>query len=284
MGYDEYNKNPEHNHATMQTEWAALRDIFLQKGAEVKLMQPDKRYPDQVFTADHAFSCAVFKRERDALHLQKAVTILSRLAHPNRGGEMLIYTEFLKSLMLDTEQAYIFDKWELKESASYFEGIGDNVLDAYRGIIVSGFGLRNAETALQALQQITGIPVYGVMCKKPFFHIDTVFAPLPDGYVMYAPDVMHPESVTALEKALFKGHPELKQKYGIQVSKEDAYRFACNVVTIGKSVIMQACSDELKAVLADKGLDVTYTTAKVANYAGGGAHCMSNIFNQPVFV
>lgn len=282
-GYDAYFKNPEHNHAIMQAEWQKFHDILQSKGVDIILMEPSKGLPDQVFSADHSFSCVLYSRTNQQLLQQKAVTILSRLAHPNRGEEVRLFAEFMAELRRNLSMRSLVQQRDIYQSENYLEGCGDNVIDPCRGIIISGYGLRNVKASLEMLHRVTGLPVYGVACKKPFFHVDTFFSALPNGYVMYAPDVMYPESVAALEAALFKGHPELKEQYAIPVSAEDAYRFACNAVIIGKNVMMQECSDALKSALRQRGLDVTYTTADIANYAGGGLHCMSNVFNQPVF-
>ena len=283
-GYEAYFKDAVTNYEVMQEEWQNFHDLLQERGAEIILIPPHEKFPDQVFTADLSFSCVSFTRDGEQLQQQSAVTVLSRPAHPNRIDEMRIFSDFLESLKNNLQTRELMQGRKILQSQSYLEGVGDNILDSYRGIIISGYGLRNAETSLPALATMTGLPVYGVKCKKPFFHIDTTFAALPNGYVLYAPEVMHEESVTALENALFKGHYELKAKYGITVSLQDAFHFACNAVIVGKTIILQDCSNALKTALQRKGLDVIYTAANIANYAGGSLHCMSNTFNQPVFI
>jgi N-dimethylarginine dimethylaminohydrolase len=283
-GYDDYHKDSARNHQIMQHEWQCFRDLLQLKGAKILLIPPHDKLPDQVFTADHSFSCVSFTRVGDQLQQQQATTILSSMAHPNRTAEMPVVDDFLDLLNHHAYSKELLDGRKILQSPGYLEGIGDNLLDPYRGIIISGYGLRNAESSLSYLQNITGLPVYGIPTIKPFFHIDTTVSMLPNGHVLYAPEVMHPDSVAKLEDALFKGHPELKTKYATIVSEQDAYHFACNAAIVGKSVIMQDCSDTLKSTLQKKGLDVTYTTAYIANYAGGSLHCMSNTFNQPVFI
>lgn len=279
-----FEKNPEGNRQQMLVEWAALQETIAAKGADIIEMAPNPTFPDQVFTADHSFSCVYVAKDGDNLVEAQSKTVISQLAHPHRLNESDEVIAFFDSLRGKDAFTNLLGQRDIITARGKFEGTGDNLLDPYRGIILSGYGFRNNRDTLRQFHDVMGIPVFAFENKMPFFHIDTYCSILPGGYVMYAPDVMHADTLAELEMALFKGHESLKEKYAIHVSKEDAYAFCCNAVILRNDILMQPCSDKLHKTLEEKGMNVTFLNATIANYAGGGLHCMTNIINQPIFV
>lgn len=282
-GYVEFHNDKNGNIAKIHSEWQALQEILNKCGARVINIKPtNAALTGQVYTADPAQSYVFVNANHDEFVESHSLTIFSHFRNPSRRDEAKAMIEFYDTLKRDSAYTSLFRN-RINTNAHYImEGNGDNLLDPYRGIIVSGYGVRNESTSLSELEKLTGLPVYGVESKEPFFHIDTYCSILPNGYVLYAPEVMTDKGLQQLEYAFFKNSTELKEKYAITVSKEDAENFVCNAVIIGQNIIMQPCCDALKKTLLEKGFVLTFTAAQVANYGGGGLHCMTNKFNQPV--
>lgn len=278
-----YGKNKQKNLEIMSQDWCSFQTQLRDRGVELMNMSPHKGLPDEVFTADASQSYVFIIRLNNKLIENHSVTLFSNFSHPGRIAEVKEAEDFFAGIQQQNTFAGLFEKRIILHATHKLEGTGDNLIDPYRGILISGYGKRNCALALLELQDKTGIPVYGIKSKEPFFHVDTYICILPGGYVLYAPEVMHEEGVQQLEQALFKGHAALKEKYAIIVSKKDAEDFVCNAVIVGEEVIMQPCSDVLKDALATKGIHVTFAPAAIANLAGGGFHCMTNKINQPIY-
>ncbi len=96
-----------------------------------------------------------------------------------------------------------------------------------------------------------------------FYHLDTCFCPLEDGYLLYFPKAFDEYSNRLIKLTI----PNEKL---IAIEEEDATNFACNAVNIGKIVILNNCSLGLQDRLTKMGFEVIQTPHAVPSHSHGG--------------
>jgi len=150
-----------------------------------------------------------------------------------------------------------------------FEGAGDALLDRAQPLIWCGHGLRTSEVAPRLLENIFGRRAVGLRLVDPrFYHLDTCFCPLADGWLMYYPpafDLASQETITMLVP------PEKR----IDVGEKDAFLFACNAVDINGRVFMNDASATLQSWVRAAGFKLTLTPLSEFIKAGGAAKCLT---------
>ncbi|HLI77285.1 MAG TPA: arginine deiminase-related protein, partial [Acidobacteriaceae bacterium] len=149
-----------------------------------------------------------------------------------------------------------------------FEGEGDALFSADGEHLWVGFGTRTMETSHAAVASALQVRVEGLRLVDPrFYHLDTCFAPLADGSLLYYPQAFDGRSREAIESYY---SPEQR----IAVSEADALCFACNAVNLGSTVVMNHTSNELKTALERRGFHVLQTALDEFLKAGGAAKCL----------
>lgn len=227
-------------------QWELLYET-LKQYAKVELVDPQKGWPDMVFTANAG------------LVLDK-VAVLSRFFHPERQGEEPHFQKWFEDNG--------FTVHTLPESLP-FEGAGDALLDRAGGWLWAGYGFRTELDAHPYLAEWLGVEVLSLRLVDPrFYHLDTCFCPLSDGYLLYYPPAFDTYSNHLIEMRV----PSEKR---IVVDEVDAVRFACNSVNVDRVIVMNAASDNLKAALDAKGFSVVETPLTEFLKAGGAAKCLT---------
>jgi lysine-ketoglutarate reductase/saccharopine dehydrogenase-like protein (TIGR00300 family) len=110
-----------------------------------------------------------------------------------------------------------------------------------------------------------------------FYHLDTCFCPLQNGYLLYYPPAFDAYSNRLIEMRV----PAEKR---IAIAEADAVNFACNSVNIGDIVVMNKASDALKQRLSEAGFRVIETPLTEFLKAGGAAKCLTLRVTEPVRV
>jgi lysine-ketoglutarate reductase/saccharopine dehydrogenase-like protein (TIGR00300 family) len=108
-----------------------------------------------------------------------------------------------------------------------------------------------------------------------FYHLDTCFCPLANGYLLYYPGAFDSYSNRVIEMRVA---PEKR----IAIMEADAVNFACNAVNVDSIVIMNKASDGLKSRLAEVGFQVIETPLTEFLKAGGAAKCLTLRVTEPV--
>jgi N-dimethylarginine dimethylaminohydrolase len=85
---------------------------------------------------------------------------------------------------------------------------------------------------------------------------------------MYFPEAFDAESLARIERH----YPEEKR---IRVSEADALRFACNAVNVGRTIVLNQISDELREQLQSLGFRVVEVVLSEFLKAGGAAKCLA---------
>lgn len=218
--------------------------------APVSLIEPVAGLPDMVFTANAGL---VHGRESG----QKKV-IVSSFRHAERQPETQHYEKFFAS------QGYRV--LHLNES-TIFEGAGDGLFDS-QGTLWIGSGIRSVPRALDEIVDLMNVKAVGLELVNPhWYHLDTAFCPLPDGQAIAYKKAFAAKSVAALDAAFGENI--------IWVSDVDAENFACNAISIGRSIIMHRASAELRSVLQQRGIGVVEVDVSEFFKAGGACKCLT---------
>lgn len=234
-------------------QWNGLFHL-LKEHALVDLVKPEIGWPDMVFTANAG------------LVLGKTV-VLSRFYHKERQGEEPYFKQWFE------EQG--FTVHELPKDLP-FEGAGDALFDREGRWLWAGYGFRSELDSHPYLAKWLDIEVLSLrLMDERFYHLDTCFCPLKDGYLLYYPPAFDSYSNRLIEMRV----PAHKR---IAVSEPDAVKFACNAVNVDRCVIMNQASDALKQDLADAGFQVLETPLNEFLKAGGAAKCLTLRITEPV--
>ncbi|MBO3462503.1 TIGR00300 family protein [Aetokthonos hydrillicola Thurmond2011] len=234
-------------------QWEKLHHI-LKEHAIVNLVTPQKGWPDMVFTANAG------------LVLGDTV-VLSRFLHKERQGEEPYFKQWFE------ENGYTVH--ELPKDLP-FEGAGDALLDREGRWLWAGYGFRSELDSHPYLAKWLDIEVLSLrLIDDRFYHLDTCFCPLKNGYLLYYPPAFDSYSNRLIEMRVA---PEKR----IAIAEADAVNFACNAVNVDHIVVMNKASEELKARLAQAGFQVIETPLFEFLKAGGAAKCLTLRVTEPV--
>ncbi|MBD2409661.1 TIGR00300 family protein [Nostoc calcicola FACHB-389] len=234
-------------------QWQGLHQI-LKQHAIVDLVPPEKGWPDLVFTANAG------------LVLGDNV-VLSRFLHKERQGEEPFFKQWFEA------NGYTVN--ELPKDLP-FEGAGDALLDREGRWLWAGYGFRSELDSHPYLAKWLDIEVLSLrLIDERFYHLDTCFCPLANGYLLYYPGAFDSYSNRLIQMRVA---PEKR----IAIAEADAVNFACNAVNVESIVIMNKASDALKSRLADVGFQVLETPLTEFLKAGGAAKCLTLRVTEPV--
>ncbi|GGA53667.1 hypothetical protein GCM10011507_01000 [Edaphobacter acidisoli] len=236
-------------HASSRTrameQWARLYEA-LSSIADVVLIDPEPGSPDMVFTANAGLE-------------RNGIVALSSFFHPERQGEEPHFRRWLTSAG--------YTVVDIPRSTP-FEGEGDALFANDASCLWAGYGPRTAVSSHRILRSIWNLEVISLHLVDPrFYHLDTCFAPLEGGYAMYYPKAFDQASLEKIERFYAKDKR-------IIVSEQNAVRFACNAINVGRTVIMNEISAELESCLRSRGFDVVQVQLSEFLKAGGAAKCL----------
>jgi lysine-ketoglutarate reductase/saccharopine dehydrogenase-like protein (TIGR00300 family) len=234
-------------------QWRGLYQV-LKSQATVDLVTPQKGVPDMVFTANAG------------LVLGDNV-VLSRFLHKERQGEEPFFKAWFE------ENGY--NVYELPKDLP-FEGAGDALLDREGRWLWAGYGFRSELDSHPYLAKWLDIEVLSLrLIDERFYHLDTCFCPLANGYLLYYPGAFDAYSNRLIEM-------RVASEKRIAIAEADAVNFACNTVNIENVVVMNKASDNLKARLGEVGFQVQETPLTEFLKAGGAAKCLTLRVTEPV--
>jgi len=231
------------NRPQAQRQWQDLVQLLTALGARIELIEPVPGLPDMVFTANAGL---VF---RDCV-------MLSRFRHAERAGERRHFARWF--------QAHGFRLIELPEDYA-FEGAGDALFCGET--LVAGYLIRSDVRSHQWVAQHLDCPLVVAELINPYFyHLDTCFCPLRQGSAIWYPEAFDRYGRQAIEAAV----AEL-----IEVDREEAYRFACNAVVLGRHVVTPSGCPRLHRALRRAGFEPHEVELTEFQKAGGSAKCLT---------
>ncbi|ACK66743.1 LOR/SDH bifunctional protein conserved domain protein [Rippkaea orientalis PCC 8801] len=234
-------------------QWQNLYHIIKDR-AIVDLVEPQKGWPDMVFTANAG------------LVLGDNV-VLSRFYHKERQGEEPHFKKWFEDNG--------FTVYEMPPDLP-FEGAGDALFDREGRWLWAGYGFRSELDSHPYIAQWLDTEVLSLrLMDERFYHLDTCFCPLTGGYLLYYPPAFDAYSNRLIELRI----PAEKR---IVVEEPDAVNFACNAVNINSTIVMNKISDGLQKRLTDVGFEVVQTSLTEFLKAGGAAKCLTLRVTEPV--
>lgn len=224
-------------------QWQDLVAILREIGAQVDHMEARQGLPDLVFTANAGLM----------FHDQ---FFSARFRHEERARESPVFDAWFS--------AQGFTVRHLPEG-TFHEGAGDALFcgDA----LFAGYRIRSDVYAHQWLAKEVGVRVLPLELVDPYYyHLDTCFCPV-------APDlaIWHPPAFDAYGQKVIPTHV----KRLIAVVPEEAKRFGCNAVVVGKTVVMNTGCPQLAADLEKLGFATRATPLDEFLKAGGSAKCLT---------
>jgi N-dimethylarginine dimethylaminohydrolase len=224
-------------------QWDGLHDTLKSLGVLVELMLPRPGLPDLVFTANAGF---VFG--------------------------MQFYSSLFKHEVRARESPY-FDQWFESHGFTvhhvpqklYFEGAGDALFCGQA--LFAGYRIRSDVRGHQYIARQIGRQVLPVeLVNSRFYHLDTCFCPLAPGEALY-----HPEAFDSYgRKVLESNVPKL-----MPVVAEEAHRFGCNAVVVGKTVVTNTGCEKLAKDLKAWGYESVQVELDEFIKSGGSAKCLT---------
>ena len=221
-------------------QWEQLRQVYLDLGHTVRIIDPVPGLPDMVFAANGATVVGG--------------TVLGvKFRHPERAAEAVAY--------LDWFPANGFTK--VRKPRLVNEGEGDIVCTGR--VLFAGSGFRTDPAAPAELEATFGMPVIGVHLVDPrFYHLDTAMCVLDADTAAYYPAAFD----DAGRKALAAHFSEL-----IEATDADAEVLGLNAVSDGRHVVLPAQATDLAAQLTARGFEPVGVDLSELRKAGGGPKC-----------
>jgi len=227
------------------TQWETLF-AALSRLAPVRLVEPVAGSPDMVFTANAGLA-------------RNGIVVVSNFHHPERQDEEQHFRRWFSQA-----QYHVVDL----PRGSSFEGEGDALFSADGGTLWVGYGARTHRASHAALAALWPVDVQSLHLVDPrFYHLDTCFAPLEDGSLLYYPPAFDAASLDRI-------HAFYPSSARIPVREADALAFACNAVNIGRAVVLNHISPELERELQIRGFEVLQLPLDEFLKAGGAAKCL----------
>jgi N-dimethylarginine dimethylaminohydrolase len=224
-------------------QWKALFDLLAGLGADIRLMPPVKGLPDLVFTANAAL-------------IWNDVAYLARFRHAARQGETACDEAWFRDNGFDPRS--LPAGWD-------FEGAGDALFCGQT--LFGGYLIRSDAGALQWLAAQIGCPAIPLqLVDERYYHLDTCFCPVAADAAIYYPPAFDEYGRLTLTEHV----PRL-----IAVNDEEAARFACNAVVVGRHVVLNTGCPRLEDDLAQLGLTPHSTELGEFIKAGGSAKCLT---------
>ena len=238
-----------------QAQWRRLVRVLEDTGAELRFLDAEPGLGPLVFTADAAFCY----RPGDVLILE------------NDGVRSHREPELFR-------RWFTANGYRTEAAPPGFRLDGGNLVRLPNGDVLAG--LKPGATGLgerylrRLLRATTGGNVHTVpLVDRRFLHLDTAVGALGGGHFLVYPGAF-PEGRVPQDGPLAEADL-------IVVSREDADRFACNVVVTGDVVVTGPVSHGLARRIGRLGLHVERVDLSEFYKAGGGAKCLTLPLDPP---
>jgi N-dimethylarginine dimethylaminohydrolase len=189
---------------------------------------------------------------------------------------LMFHDRFLSSRFkhdVRAKESPYFDRWmadhgfrvEHLPEQHFHEGAGDALFCGEA--LFAGYRTRSDANSHQWVAQTLGVRCLPLELVNPrFYHLDTSFCPLAPGVAIYFPDAFD----TYGRRVLHTHVPTL-----IPVVEEEAHRFGCNAVVVGRTVIHNSQCPKLGGDLQKHGFASIEVELDEFLKAGGSAKCLT---------
>lgn len=227
-------------------QWERLRDVYLDLGHTVELIDPVAGLPDMVYAANGAT-------------VVDGVVYSARFTHPERQPEAAVYLRWF------AEHGF-----EVHDAIERNEGEGDIL--TVGPLTLAGTGFRTDTAAHAEAARLWEREVVTLELVDPrFYHLDTALTVLEGseggttpGAVAYYPDAFSAQSRAVLAE-LF---PD-----AVHAVESDATVLGLNAVSDGHHVVLNPAATRLQGQLAERGYEPIGVDTTELLLGGGGAKC-----------
>jgi N-dimethylarginine dimethylaminohydrolase len=220
-------------------QWERLRDLYVELGHAVELIEPRPGLPDMVFAANGAT-------------VADGRVLLARFRHSERAPEAAAYLDWFRGRGYD-----------VRAPAWINEGEGDYLKAGRR--LLAGNGFRTDRRSHEEARGLFAGDVVSLdLVNRYFYHLDTALAVLDDEQIMYYPPAFSPQSRATLRR-LF---PD-----AIVADDADARVLGLNAVSDGRHVVVARAATHLIGELRDRGFHPIGVDLSELLKAGGGVKC-----------
>lgn len=231
-------------------QWSALYTVYQELGETIDLVEPVAGLPDMVYSANAGL-------------IWNGQVVLSNFRHSQRQREQPLWNA-----------AFAGRHWNIATLPSNiaFEGAGDGLFVG--DMLFCGYGFRsdaNAHDAVGRLLEVQTVPLE--LVDPRFYHLDTCFSPLDDHSAMFFPGAFSPASADLIRELVDNA---------IEVPQDVATGFACNALTLGKTIVSSTATEKLRGVLMACGYELTTLPMTEFMKGGGGVRCLSLPLNVGV--
>ena len=233
-----------------RTQWQQLyRTLTEEIGAEVSLAPQSPDCPDMVFTANAGL-------------VRGQYVMLSNFRHPQRQREEPHFRDWFESNGYKVCSPSIGCK---------FEGEGDALFAG--GTLLAGYLKRSDICAHRWLGETLAVPVLSLeLIDDRWYHLDTCLFPLTQDTLVY-----YPGAFDSYARVVIANNFET-----LEVTEDEALRFACNAVVIGSHVVLPAGCPKLTGMLEARGYRVHSVDLSEFMKAGGAAKCLTLYLNTEI--
>lgn len=229
-----------------RVQWDALTSVLEKEcGAMLDRVEPAVGLPDMVFTANAGVVAG-------------RTVILSRFRYPERQPEEEQFAHWFEA------HGYVVIRLP---QGFFFEGAGD--LLGNREVWFGGHLQRTDLRAYQFIQSVLDREIFPLALVDPrFYHLDTCLCPLTGGEVLWFPGALDRQG-----QAVIRDRVPISRR--IEAPEEEALRFACNAVCLGKHVVIpEGCPDTTRKLEAH-GYQAHAVCLSEFIKAGGAAKCLT---------
>lgn len=234
------------DHERAVSQWRTLMEIFEQDlGVVLERMPPIPGLPDLVFTANAGLVVG-------------RTAVVSHFRHPERQREETHVEHWFRQQGYDVLTV---------QTGLHFEGAGDLL-----GLSDTWFG---------GYRQRSDIGVYPLLSEhfhreiiplelidRRFYHLDTCLCPLSGGELLYFPDAFDLDGREVLAT-------RVPTEQRLVVPEQEALKFACNAVCVGKHVVLPAGCPRTENLLQERGYDTHTVQLDEFMKSGGSAKCLT---------
>jgi N-dimethylarginine dimethylaminohydrolase len=236
--------------ALARAQWDELLVTLLTCGASVDVLRQREDAPDMVYAMNLGLAATVAGRRR---------MVMSHMRFPERRTEGLTARPHFDAAGFETTEV------GRDGIGAYFES-GDAF--PFGDALLVGFGKRTDEQGLKALASELDVRVRGLRIVHPaMYHLDLAFCPLDERRAMVCPDALDEASAAALLALV----PD-----PLVLSEDEALTFCANSVVIGRTVVMPACPQRVRAQLEAWGFEIVLVDVGEFHKGGGSIRCMTN--------
>lgn len=224
-------------------QWEDFYDLLTKKlKVTVELLKPVPKLPDLVFTANGGL-------------VHQKTFLRANFRHKERQPEARFFEDWFKK-----------KGWEAKHvpPVCRFEGEGDALFLGKE--LYTGYHFRSDLEAHEFVATTLEVSYYALeLADRRFYHLDTCFAPLDEKTALVYLPAFEPYSQQILRETV----PDL-----VEVPQEEALRFACNAVVVGKDVVLHVGCPKTEEALRRLGFRSHPLDFSEFIKAGGSAKCL----------